>query len=186
MLPTRRVAAGARRLTCRAASFSSASASGSSDGGGPPPRRPLTPLAQAALDAREELAARVANAEANEHIAAPGVDLDSAIDIMSDRAIRSAQAAGEFDHVRRPGERLDERRLVGDIEGTAGVVAPWVQQQQEIERRTEALRAAGAASERDPGLLELNEAIRAFNRTCPPPFQRPLATPASLAKRDGR
>ena len=183
MRTPRGAAAGVRRLICRAASFSSASSGSSSSAGGPPPRRPLTPLAQAALDAREELAARVANAEANEHIAAPGVDLDSAIDIMSDRAIRQAQAAGDFAHVRRPGKRLDERRLVGDIEGNAGVVAPWVQQQHEIERRTEALRSASAVSESDAGLLELNEAIRAFNRICPPPFQRPLVTPASLAKR---
>ena len=87
-------------------------------------------------------------------------------------------------------ERLDDRRIVGDIEGAAGVVPRFVEEQREIERRrTEELRARcrdHAVSERDTELVELNELIRQFNRICPPPLQRPLVDIAGLTRRGAR
>ena len=86
--------------------------------------RPLTPLQQAALDAREaeqerqSLAERLRNSETNEHISAPGTDLDSAIDIIADERIRRAMDDGTFgDLSHRRGQRLDERRAVANRTG---------------------------------------------------------------------
>ena len=144
-------------------------------------KKPLTPLQQAALDAREaeeerrSLAERLRNAEENEHISAPGTDLDGAIDIIADERIRKAMGDGAFDDLsHRRGQRLDERRAVGDVMANAGVVPPWVNEQRNLAEATDALRARGSANVSDAEVEQLRSATRAFNRSCPPPFQRPL------------
>ena len=147
--------------------------------------RPLTPLQQAALDAREaeqerqSLAERLRNSETNEHISAPGTDLDSAIDIIADERIRRAMDDGTFgDLSHRRGQRLDERRAVGDVMANAGVVPAWVDERRRLVEATDALRMRGSAkvsdAEVEAEVEELRAATRTFNRSCPPPFQRPL------------
>ncbi len=152
----------------------------------PSSKKPLTPLQQAALDAREEedrrrdLAERLRNSEQNEHISQPGMDLESAIDVIADQKIRKAMgASGVFSELsHRRGQKLDERRPVGDVMGTAGVVPPWLEERKRIDDAVAAIRTAGKLS--DEALAELRAVQRKYNRSCPPQFQQPLSSRETL------
>lgn len=139
-------------------------------------KKPLTPLHQAAQDAREEterreLELRIRNAEQNEHIAAPGgeYDVDGAIDIIANRKIRQymlqqqnnnnntntnnntsnknpGDSRESFGLAHRSGTKLAARRPVGDILGNAGYVPVWVELQQQIATRLHNFRTRTATT----------------------------------------
>mmetsp|Transcript_72222 Transcript_72222/g.145308 ORF Transcript_72222/g.145308 Transcript_72222/m.145308 type:complete len:198 (+) Transcript_72222:356-949(+) len=151
------------------------------------PEKTLTPLQQAALDAREQeiqrrrddLALRVRNSEENEHVEAPSSTVESAIEVIADTRIRKAMAEGAFDCLgHRKGQLLDPRRAVGDIEANAGVAPPWVEKQKNLAAAVEAAgRTAGNGQHiSDEDFLALQVMQREYNRGCPPQFQQPALT----------
>jgi len=129
----------------------------------------LTPLQQAAQDARDEaerrdLETRIQNAEQNEHIPAPGgeYDVEGAIEIMANRKIRQymqqqqtttttitthpGDQRDEFGLAHRSGTKLASRCPVGDILGTAGYVPVWVELQHQITTRIHHFRTRTATT----------------------------------------
>jgi len=176
--PARRALPGCHRL-----------ASSSSD-------RPMTPLQRAALDAREDLAARLEASEHNEHATSPGTSLETVIDVLSDRRIRAAMRDGVFDGLAGAGKPLDPRRAVGDVVATAGpdAVPRWVDLARKVDAAVMKARSARGSQEGGGNLAQpplhwkeeaalvasVNALVAEHNRACPPPLQRPRVTAASL------
>ena len=130
--------------------------------------KPVTPLQQAAQDARDaaerrDLETRIQNAEQNEHIPAPGgeYDVEGAIEIIANRKIRQymqqqqttttttthpGDQRDEFGLAHRSGTKLASGRPVGDILGTAGYVPVWVELQHQITTRIHHFRTRTATT----------------------------------------
>lgn len=148
---------------------------------------PLTPLQQAAVDYREDLAQRLENAEKNEHVRMPGLDADSVVDVLSDRKIKAAMASGQFDSLSGKGRPLDPFRPVGDILVNANVVPPWVEKIRELDAAL--LAASSEVASRNNGidleplLKKLNDGIRECNKCAPPQLQRSLITAEYFRRR---
>ena len=117
--------------------------------GGDKKREALTPLAQAAFDAREELARRERAREGTASSTMVDAREDmSAFEILANARIRQAQAEGEFDNLAGKGKPLpdlgfdhhSEHGLANKILKNSGVVPDWIRERKALLDEVKAAR----------------------------------------------
>lgn len=157
--------------------------SGHSSGSRPPRPRPRTPLEMMADDLNDSNIMSSQTGGLDAGIA--GLNETSAFEAMAERAIQQAAQEGAFERLAGRGRPIDldsrpslegEEALAAKVMKNAGVLPEWLEEEQRLRARMEALRAwlrdgrEGVEAE----CQAINAQIKLYNLRCPPQLQKPL------------